>query len=92
MAHAYPGHRSGLLRTSSRAQPAGLIITRKGGKVVTIPLAPRTALAIDPAIGERCNGAIFRTRFVTRTLSEVVAQRVILSHTDLQCLNLSRLA
>jgi integrase/recombinase XerD len=26
-----------------------LVITRKGGKVVTIPLAPRTARAIDPA-------------------------------------------
>jgi integrase len=25
-----------------------LVITRKGGKVVTIPLAPRTARAIDP--------------------------------------------
>jgi integrase len=30
-----------------------LTITRKGGKVVTIPLAPRTARAIDLAIGER---------------------------------------
>ena len=30
-----------------------LVITRKGGKVVTIPLAPRTARAIDLAIGER---------------------------------------
>ncbi len=28
-----------------------LTITRKGGKVVTIPLAPRTARAIDLAIG-----------------------------------------
>jgi len=33
-----------------------LVITRKGGKVVTIPLAPRTARAIDLAIGERCEG------------------------------------
>ncbi len=31
-----------------------LMITRKGGKIVTIPLAPRTARAIDLAIGERC--------------------------------------
>ena len=38
-----------------------LIITRKGGKVVTIPLAPRTARAIDLAIGERCEGPIFIT-------------------------------
>ena len=30
-----------------------LVITRKGGKVITIPLAPRTARAIDLAIGER---------------------------------------
>jgi integrase len=33
-----------------------LTITRKGGKVVTIPLAPRTARAIDLAVGERCEG------------------------------------
>jgi site-specific recombinase XerD len=38
-----------------------LVITRKGGKVVTIPLAPRTARAIDLAIGERCDGPIFLT-------------------------------
>jgi site-specific recombinase XerD len=36
-----------------------LVITRKGGKVVTIPLAPRTARAIDLAIGERCEGPMF---------------------------------
>ena len=36
-----------------------LVVTRKGGKVVTIPLAPRTARAIDLAIGERCEGPIF---------------------------------
>jgi integrase/recombinase XerD len=33
-------------------------ILRKGGKVVTIPLAPRTARAIDLAVGERCQGPI----------------------------------
>ena len=38
-----------------------LVITRKGGKVVTIPLAPRTARAIDLAIGERVEGPIFLT-------------------------------
>jgi integrase/recombinase XerD len=37
-----------------------LVITRKGGKVVTIPLAPRTARAIDLAVGERCEGPVFR--------------------------------
>jgi integrase/recombinase XerD len=38
-----------------------LVITRKGGKVVTIPLAPRTARAIDLAIGERTEGPLFIT-------------------------------
>jgi hypothetical protein len=33
-----------------------LTITRKGGKVVTIPLAPRTARALDLAIVERTAG------------------------------------
>ena len=36
-----------------------LTITRKGGEVATIPLAPRTARAIDLAIGERPEGPIF---------------------------------
>jgi integrase len=36
-----------------------LVITRKGGKVVTVPLAPRTARAIDLAIGERTSGPVF---------------------------------
>jgi len=38
-----------------------LTITRKGGKVVTIPLAPRTARAIDLAVGERTEGPVFLT-------------------------------
>jgi integrase/recombinase XerD len=38
-----------------------LVITRKGGKVVTIPLAPRTARAIDLAVGERSDGPVFLT-------------------------------
>jgi integrase len=36
-----------------------LTITRKGGKVVTVPLAPRTARAIDLATGERTDGPVF---------------------------------
>src|SRR3954447_5495030 len=36
-----------------------LTITRKGGKIVTIPLAPRTARALDLAIGERTDGPVF---------------------------------
>ncbi len=38
-----------------------LAITRKAGKKAVIPLAPRTARAIDLAIGERCEGPIFTT-------------------------------
>jgi integrase/recombinase XerD len=36
-----------------------LRILRKGGKIVMVPLAPRTARAIDLAVGERCEGPIF---------------------------------
>ncbi len=36
-----------------------LTITRKGGKAVTIPLAPRTARAIDLAASERTGGPVF---------------------------------
>jgi site-specific recombinase XerD len=38
-----------------------LTIVRKGGKIVTIPLAPRTARAVDLAIGERRSGPILTT-------------------------------
>jgi integrase/recombinase XerD len=36
-----------------------LVVTRKGGKVVTVPLAPRTGRAIDLAVGERSEGPVF---------------------------------
>lgn len=36
-----------------------LVVHRKGGKTVTIPLAPRTARALDLGIGERLGGPIF---------------------------------
>jgi integrase/recombinase XerD len=36
-----------------------LTIVRKGRKTVTIPLAPRTARAVDLAVGERASGPIF---------------------------------
>jgi integrase/recombinase XerD len=36
-----------------------LTVTRKGGKVVTMPLAPRVARTIDLTIGERVEGPIF---------------------------------
>ncbi len=38
-----------------------LTVTRKGGKVVTAPLALRTARAIDLAVGERTEGPLFVT-------------------------------
>lgn len=36
-----------------------LTVLRKGGKIVTVPLAPRTARAVDLAVGERHEGPIF---------------------------------
>jgi integrase len=39
-----------------------LTVTRKGSKVVTVPLAPRTARAIDLAVGERTEGPVFLAR------------------------------
>jgi integrase/recombinase XerD len=36
-----------------------LAIVRKGGKHVTIPLAPRTARTLDLYVGERISGPIF---------------------------------
>ena len=39
-----------------------LVIYRNGGKTVTIPLAPRTARAVDLAVGERSEGQIFCDR------------------------------
>jgi integrase/recombinase XerD len=35
-----------------------LTVVRKGGKTVTLPMAPRTARAVDLAIGERLEGPI----------------------------------
>jgi integrase/recombinase XerD len=35
-----------------------LRIVRKGGKIVIVPLAPRTARAVDLAVGERTEGPI----------------------------------
>jgi len=53
-----------------------LVITRKGGKVATIPLAPRTARAIDLAIGERSEGPIFLAAD-GRRLDRVGAGRIV---------------
>jgi integrase/recombinase XerD len=53
-----------------------LTITRKGGKVVTIPLAPRTARAIDLAIGERTEGPVFLAAD-GRRLDRHAARRIV---------------
>jgi hypothetical protein len=49
------------------------VITRKGGKGATIPLAPSTARAIDLAIGERCEGPVFLDRHATYIVAAYVA-------------------
>ena len=54
-----------------------LTITRKGGKIVTIPLAPRTARAIDLCVGERSEGPIFMNHDVTRRLDRHAATRIV---------------
>ena len=56
-----------------------LVITRKGGKVVTIPLAPRTARAIDLAIDQRTEGPLSRSadgRRLDRHGAARIARRV----------------
>ena len=53
-----------------------LTIVRKGGKIVTIPLAPRTARAVDLAVGERSEGPIFITGDGTR-LDRHAAGRIV---------------
>ena len=53
-----------------------LLIHRKGGKTVLIPLAPRTARAVDLAVGERCTGPILCDRNGVR-LNRHGAARVV---------------
>ena len=52
-----------------------LVIHRKDGKTVTIPLAPRTARAVDLAVGERCEGPIRPSATARPAGSTVTAQR-----------------
>ena len=53
-----------------------LVVHRKGGKTVTIPLAPRTARALDLAIGERCEGPIFLGHNGDRLTRDAAARMV----------------
>ena len=51
-------------------------VHRKGGKVVTIPLAPRTARAVDLAIAERLEGPIFLDPHGARLRRDAAARTV----------------
>jgi integrase len=53
-----------------------LKIHRKGGKVVTVPLAPRTARALDLCVGERAAGPVFMAADGSR-LDRHAAARVV---------------
>jgi integrase/recombinase XerD len=53
-----------------------LAIIRKGGKVVTIPLVPRTARAINLAVGERSEGPLFLAAY-GRRLDRRGAARIV---------------
>ena len=53
------GHRCGHRAPGLGRGHRTLAVARKGGKVVTVPLAPRTARAIDLAARERIDGPLF---------------------------------
>jgi hypothetical protein len=54
-----------------------LTITRRGGSIVTKPLAPRTARAIDLCVGERDEGPILLNRDGDRRLDRHAATRIV---------------
>ena len=54
-----------------------LFIHRKGHKTATIPLAPRTATALDLYIDERTSGPIFLNADGTRRLDRHAAARIV---------------
>ena len=56
---------------------AGHDATRKGGKIATIPLAPRTTRAVNLCVGEREEGPIFLNRDGTRRLDRHAATRIV---------------
>ena len=62
-----------------------LLVQRKGGKHVTIPLAPRTARAVDLVVGERSEGPISlgsrrHTSRSTRRIADRAAHRPASRH------------
>jgi len=54
-----------------------LTVTRKGGVIVTIPLAPLTGRAIDLCIGERVEGPILLNCDATARLDRHAAARIV---------------
>jgi len=54
-----------------------LTVLRKGGKVVTMPLAPRVARAVDLAIGDRLDGPIFVDSNAGERLDRHAAGRIV---------------
>ena len=54
-----------------------LFVHRKGGKTATIPLAPRTARALDLYIDERVMGPIFMNHDMSRRLDRHAATRIV---------------
>jgi len=54
-----------------------LTVTRKGGAIVTIPIAPRTGRAIDLCVGERTEGPILLNHDATARLDRHAAARIV---------------
>jgi site-specific recombinase XerD len=54
-----------------------LTVTRKGGAIVTVPIAPRTGRAIDLCVGERTEGPILLNRDATARLDRHAAARIV---------------
>jgi integrase len=54
-----------------------LTITRKGGKIVTIPLAPRTARTVALCVGERVEGPKLTNHDGTRRMDRHTATRIV---------------
>ncbi|MEM1332752.1 MAG: tyrosine-type recombinase/integrase [Actinomycetota bacterium] len=54
-----------------------LFVRRQGGKTATIPLAPRTARALDLYIDERAEGPILMNHDMTKRLDRHAATRIV---------------
>jgi site-specific recombinase XerD len=54
-----------------------LTVVRKGGKIVCMPLAPRTARAVDLVVGERFEGTILYGNYGGQSLDRHGAARIV---------------